>query len=102
MTSIVSLLAGPFVQHASDRLVTVRRGDDTHPYDAAANKAILFVAQDAVVAIGYTGTAYLDGAPTDPGSIYQPRVNRGRHADSGRGLITRPEPSAESLNHLPC
>src|SRR5215211_4929824 len=69
MTSIVSLLAGPFVQMAADRLVTVRRGSGpnarTDVHDDEANKSIVLVTRDAAAAIGYTGIAYLNKKPTD-------------------------------------
>jgi len=61
MTLITTLLAGPFVQHAGDRLVTGGPGGP----DPEANKTVLYLAKDAVVSIGYTGLAQLDGKPTD-------------------------------------
>jgi hypothetical protein len=45
----------------SDRLVTVRDQE----WDAFANKALVFAADDALVAIGYSGLAYIGGRPTD-------------------------------------
>lgn len=35
------------------------------PFDPEANKTIVYVARDAIVSIGYTGRAYLEGRPTD-------------------------------------
>lgn len=45
----------------SDRLVT--KGGGT--YDPRANKSLLYYARNALVAMSYTGLAYVDGVPTD-------------------------------------
>ena len=65
MTLHISLVPGHFVLQVSDRLVSVRRGTRVEPFDQAANKTVIFFARDALVTIGYTGVAYLDGRPTD-------------------------------------
>ena len=45
----------------TDRLVT----DDRATIDAAANKNLVYLARNGILAIGYTGFAYIDNAPTD-------------------------------------
>jgi hypothetical protein len=35
------------------------------PFDSSSNKALLYLCADAIVAIGYTGLAYLGDFPTD-------------------------------------
>jgi hypothetical protein len=59
---LTAISAGyPYVLQVSDRLVT--RGTDV--YDPLANKSLLYYAKNALVAVSYTGLAYLDGVPTD-------------------------------------
>ncbi len=65
MTQIFSFVSGPLVQVASDRLVSVKSGATIRPWDTDANKVIIFIAADAVVALGYTGIAYIGEQPTD-------------------------------------
>lgn len=68
MTLIATLAGQPIAIMASDRLVTTadrRTGRYIRDYDRLANKLIVIVARDAVVAIGYTGRAHLAGRPTD-------------------------------------
>ena len=65
MTQVLAFVSGPLVQVASDRLVSVQQGTAIRPWDPDANKAIIFVASDAVVAIGYTGISYIGDTPTD-------------------------------------
>jgi hypothetical protein len=52
------------VVHVSDRLVTLRAAG-TPPFDHLANKTVVLRADDALVSIGYTGHAYLEGVPSD-------------------------------------
>ncbi|MGH2587931.1 MAG: hypothetical protein ACRDJE_23670 [Dehalococcoidia bacterium] len=47
----------------SDRLVT--RAPDGTVFDPASNKNVVYLAQDAVVTIGYSGAAYMYRTPTD-------------------------------------
>jgi hypothetical protein len=49
----------------SDRLVSVGSGRTRKKFDELSNKAIIYRARDAIVTIGYGGTAYLQGMPTD-------------------------------------
>ena len=63
MTLILSRASTEFVLQVTDRLVTYRQ--TKKPFDRVANKNILCFASNAVVAIAYTGDAYLDGIPTD-------------------------------------
>ena len=48
--------------HVGDRKLTF---GDGRPFDDASNKIVIFRARDAIVSIGFTGVAYLDGIPTD-------------------------------------
>lgn len=61
MTLILTLVTPSQVLQVSDRLVT--RG--TSRFDEFANKNVIFLAKNALVTIGYSGLAYLDGVPTD-------------------------------------
>lgn len=45
----------------ADRLVTT----DGKKFDPASNKSLIYLAKNAIVTIGYSGLAYLDGIPTD-------------------------------------
>ncbi len=61
MTSVLSLTTPDFVVQVSDRQLSMGGA----VWDEAANKTIVFCAADALVAIGYTGTAFVRGKPTD-------------------------------------
>jgi len=68
MTLVLALSTPRFCAMASDRSVTLV--DPTShryagPHDPRANKTVVLVTIDAVVSIGYAGTAYLNGQPTD-------------------------------------
>jgi hypothetical protein len=66
MTQIFSLATPVYILQVSDRLVSTKLlGQPLSDHDPRFNKHILFVARDAVVAIGFTGLAYLDGVPVD-------------------------------------
>jgi hypothetical protein len=66
MTQIVSLLTYPYVCQVSDLLVSTRASSGSlSPHDPKFSKTVLYVAKDGIVAIGFTGLAYLDGDPTD-------------------------------------
>lgn len=65
MTLILTAVHRDFVLQVGDRLVSVQRGKSVTPYDAIANKTIVYRARDAIVTIGYAGLAYMDGQPTD-------------------------------------
>ena len=66
----------------SDRLVT--RGGDA--YDPLANKSLLYYAKNALVAMSYTGLAYLDGVPTDQW-IAEQLVGRSLRDSSRPGMM---------------
>jgi len=61
MTLILTRASKNYVLQVTDRLVTRGR----KPFDTLANKNVLYCARNAIVAMGYTGPAYLDGMPTD-------------------------------------
>src|SRR5260221_2095551 len=66
MTLILSHLSRAFVLQSSDRLVTrLNPGRAPSPFDPLANKTILYLARDAIVAMGYTGPAYIGKLTTD-------------------------------------
>jgi hypothetical protein len=67
MTLIVSLVAGNWAFHASDRFVSVEPTPDnpTGEFDPHANKTVIVIGTDCWVVLGYTGIAFLDGKPTD-------------------------------------
>ena len=61
MTLILTLVTPQYVLQVSDRLVT-RAGQE---FDPASNKNLIYLAKNALVTIGYSGAAYLEGVPTD-------------------------------------
>ncbi len=66
MTLILSHLCNRFVSQTSDRLVTrIRPAASPVPFDALANKTIIYWASDAIVSMSYTGSAYVGNLPTD-------------------------------------
>lgn len=67
MTLIVNRVWRDWVTQASDRRVSSFFADGTtKPFDSTANKTLLVVMPDALVSVGFTGLAYLDGQhPTD-------------------------------------
>lgn len=65
MTQILGAIAWRHAFHVGDRLVTQKRKGSYEPFDSRANKSIVFRAKNAIVAIGYSGLAFIDGYPTD-------------------------------------
>lgn len=63
MTLIVTYTSPLFTLMVTDRLVT----SNGIMYDPDANKNILFADRNAVVAIGYTGMAYIEKFPRTNG-----------------------------------
>lgn len=61
MTLVLTLVTTRYVMQVADRLVTV----GGNKFDPASNKSLIYVARNAIVTIGYSGLAYLDGIPTD-------------------------------------
>ena len=61
MTLVLSVATPAYALHVSDRLVSA----GGKPFDPLANKTVVFRATDGLVAIGYTGIAFIDGLPTD-------------------------------------
>jgi len=66
VTLILSNLSRGFASQVSDRLVTrTRPGSDPVPFDALANKTVIYWARDAIVTMSYTGPAYIGELTTD-------------------------------------
>jgi hypothetical protein len=63
VTLILTVATRGFVLQVSDRLVTKHQWRHTH--DPASNKKIIFITQDSLVTIGYSGLAYFGSTPTD-------------------------------------
>jgi len=63
MTLILARASAEFVLQVTDRLTTIQA--TKQPFDKIANKNILYFASNAVIALAYTGDAYLEGIPTD-------------------------------------
>ena len=61
MTLVLTLVTTRYVMQVADRLVTT----DGKKFDPASNKSLIYLAKNAIVTIGYSGLAYLDGIPTD-------------------------------------
>jgi hypothetical protein len=67
MSLVLTAACTLFTMQVSDRLVTEIRPADraTRPFDALSNKSIIFRALNAIVSMGYVGSAYVDRKPTD-------------------------------------
>ena len=65
MTLVLGLLMRGYAFHVSDRLVTQSNAGAVREFDPLANKTIIFRAPEGILAIGYSGRAYLDRVPTD-------------------------------------
>ncbi len=62
VTLTISAICGPtWAFHASDRLVTVPKGE----WDPQSNKTIVVIGSDCWLVMGYTGIAYLNNRSTD-------------------------------------
>ena len=65
MTLILSRASKDYVIQVTDRRITQTA---EKVVDEISNKNVLYCAQNGVVALGYTGLAYLDGVPMISGS----------------------------------
>jgi len=66
VTLILSAHRHSFAFQVSDRLASRRpHSGDAEPWDPTWNKSVILLASDALVAISFSGLAYLDGRPTD-------------------------------------
>lgn len=66
MTMVAAASCRGFAVMVSDRLVTLsRNGAFAGRHDPLANKTIVYLGRDGLLILGYTGSAYLDGIPTD-------------------------------------
>src|SRR6476469_5543563 len=65
MTLVLSYITRGYAFQVSDRLLTRRIGTSQKQFDVLSNKNVVYLARDALVSLGYTGWAYLDGIPTD-------------------------------------
>jgi hypothetical protein len=67
MTMVLACASSAFMTMVSDRLVSLQtpNGKYAGRHDTASNKNIVYRAADSIVAIGYSGLAYLEGIPTD-------------------------------------
>lgn len=61
MTLVLAVATPVYALHVSDRLVS-KAGT---PHDPLANKTVVFRATDGLLALGYTGPAYVGSVPTD-------------------------------------
>jgi len=61
VTLILSYASKDILIQVSDRLVTRASA----PYDALANKCVIYSAADGILAVAYTGLAYIGQQPTD-------------------------------------
>src|SRR5689334_10815609 len=67
MTLILTRASKDFVLQVTDRLVTQGMSE----FDSLANKNIVYCARNAIVAIAYTGFAFLGDIPTDQWVVEQ-------------------------------
>src|SRR5688572_10844822 len=61
MTQILTAIQHQSMNHLSDRLTSVRQ----MRFDPEANKTVIFRARDGIIAISFSGVAFLNGVPTD-------------------------------------
>jgi hypothetical protein len=83
----------------TDRLVT----DDRAPVDTVANKNLVYLARNGILAIGYTGFAYFDNAPTDQWlaeTLLDTRFDRGQQVANMIGASHRVLTIAEAMESL--
>lgn len=62
MTLILTRSSKDYVLQVTDRLLTWSNGKE---FDVVANKNVLYRARNGIVALAYTGLAYIAGVPTD-------------------------------------
>ena len=93
LTLILAFAHRACVLQVGDRLVTqrLRAGAPRQPFDELANKCVIFAATDAVVAVSYTGVAYVAGKPTDVwlAEALDPDVAGGPHVPGGPPMFFR-------------
>jgi hypothetical protein len=65
LTLILTHLSRAWAVQVTDRLVSRSAAGRTSPFDAEANKNVIFLTDRALVSIGYTGLSYISGVPTD-------------------------------------
>jgi hypothetical protein len=64
MTLIIARVSRRYVLQTTDRLVT-SQAPRPRPWEGTFNKNLLYSAKNGVVAMGFTGIAYVEGVPTD-------------------------------------
>jgi hypothetical protein len=68
VTLILTMANRAYVLQVADRLVTRDVGKPRRePVDPLANKCVIYVATDALIAISYTGVAFMLGNPPTSG-----------------------------------
>lgn len=65
MTLIISAATQRFIVHASDRLLTKRVAGKVRVHSNVENKSLIVSCRDALLIIGYTGSAYVGKVITD-------------------------------------
>lgn len=74
MSLVLTAACPAFTVQVSDRLIStedrrpnlaINRPAKRSPFDALSNKSIVYRARDAIVSMGYVGSAYLERKPTD-------------------------------------
>jgi hypothetical protein len=87
VTLILAMADPSYVLQVGDRLTSrewryASGAVRYQPWEVLANKALVYVASDALVAISYTGIAYMDGKNTDTWLAEQldSGISRGPHA----------------------
>lgn len=79
MTLIASSLSDRWILQVSDRRIT---DDQQKVWDPSSNKTVIFLANDGVAVLGYSGRAFIDGITTDTwiarqlgGEVFEPDVD---------------------------
>ncbi len=90
MTLILAFGGRDFTVLACDRLLTKDDGSDVKRYDEEANKTIVYCGVDGIVALAYTGLAYIGDIPTDQRLVsdltgFQPIKFMGKTLATGGG-----------------
>jgi hypothetical protein len=65
MSLVLTAACRLFTMQVSDRLISTEHQRTDPPEYALSNKSIVYLALNAIVSMGYVGTAYLEGRPTD-------------------------------------
>jgi hypothetical protein len=87
LTQVLTFVCWEFVVQVADRRISRQQRNQLSVFDDIANKLLIHKGTDAIVAIGYAGSAYARGIPTDE-RIAAILSGRELPIRSGNGWIT--------------